>query len=589
MKSLKLSLGLLLLMVWLTPVFAYQHFKVAVYCTQKDVRNLSDKAYFEQSLKELRKYLTIDKVYLEVHRGKTNDLQTMLKVKKMFEREGIATAGGITATLPRSDAMHFGVLCYSDKQQVDHLFKAVKIAAQAFDEFILDDFFFTSCRSPQSIRAKGNLSWTDFRLKELTDVSRRMVKLARSVNPKIKVIIKYPNWYPFYQNTGYNLATQPRIFDGIYTGTETRDRIYTHQNLQPYQSYLIMRYLNNVAPGRNGGGWVDPLARGTLDRYAQQLALTVLGGAKEVMLFHWDGLFRHLSDHKLAGEMAAVAGVTFRTIDDFAGMLTRPEALTVYRPVNSSGENFVADYLGMIGIPVELTPQFPKHPNSVLLTAGAAHDAGILAKIKTVLSAGGRVILTSGFLKSMQDKGLGDLMSARLSGYASVNRASDLNFRDVFNLSRTVQIPIITAPTNDCWSEVLGISPGGNAYPLLVGNEYAKGRIFVLTIPDDYSDLYALPRQTLLQIKRFILEDQNILLEAPPEVSLFVYESGLLVVQSFLRHNTRVVLHFKRPAEVSDFFSGQALRLRNGKREQTAEVALPANQMRVFRFKWKTD
>ena len=56
---------------------------------------------------------------------------------------------------------------------------------------------------------------------------------------------------------GFDLDREPKIFDGIYTGTETRDPEITDQNLQPYESYHIIRYFENIAPGRNGGGWVD--------------------------------------------------------------------------------------------------------------------------------------------------------------------------------------------------------------------------------------------------------------------------------------------------------------------------------------------
>jgi len=61
---------------------------------------------------------------------------------------------------------------------------------------------------------------------------------------------------------------EPKIFDGIYTGTETRDPEMTDQNLQPYESYQIFRYFENIAPGRNGGGWVDTFSLKYVDRYA---------------------------------------------------------------------------------------------------------------------------------------------------------------------------------------------------------------------------------------------------------------------------------------------------------------------------------
>ena len=49
-------------------------------------------------------------------------------------------------------------------------------------------------------KAKGDLSWTDYRLKVMKAVGEDLVvKNARSVNPRIHLIIKPPNWYDQYQ------------------------------------------------------------------------------------------------------------------------------------------------------------------------------------------------------------------------------------------------------------------------------------------------------------------------------------------------------------------------------------------------------
>jgi len=80
---------------------------------------------------------------------------------------------------------------------------------------------------------------------------------AKNVNPDVKMVIKYPNWYEHFQGLGFNLETEPGMFDGIYTGTETRDAVRSNQHLQPYLSYLIFRYFENIKPSGNGGGWVD--------------------------------------------------------------------------------------------------------------------------------------------------------------------------------------------------------------------------------------------------------------------------------------------------------------------------------------------
>jgi len=40
---------------------------------------------------------------------------------------------------------------------------------------------------------------------------------AKKINPAVKVIVKYPNWYDHFQECGFNLESEPAIFDGLYT------------------------------------------------------------------------------------------------------------------------------------------------------------------------------------------------------------------------------------------------------------------------------------------------------------------------------------------------------------------------------------
>src|SRR5262249_61652952 len=99
---------------------------------------------------------------------------------------------------------------------------------------------------------KGDKSWTQYRLEAMRDASENLVaKPAKAVNPKVKMIVKYPNWYEHFAGLGYDLEIQPKIFDAIYTGTETRDPGITDQHLQQYESYLVWRYFNNIKPGGN--------------------------------------------------------------------------------------------------------------------------------------------------------------------------------------------------------------------------------------------------------------------------------------------------------------------------------------------------
>jgi hypothetical protein len=77
-----------------------------------------------------------------------------------------------------------------------------------------------------------------------------VIEPARAVNPKVELVIKYPNWYEHFQGLGFHLDVQPKMFDRVYTGTETRDPIRGNQHLQAYHGYSIFRYFDNLKPGR---------------------------------------------------------------------------------------------------------------------------------------------------------------------------------------------------------------------------------------------------------------------------------------------------------------------------------------------------
>ncbi|MGI4947499.1 MAG: hypothetical protein ACRYHC_02235 [Janthinobacterium lividum] len=274
---------------------SYQSFKVAVYTRAYEVRQMADPAWLQAHWDRISRDLHVDHIYLESHRDMILvDDATLESAKNFFEDRGVRVSGGITWTVNEAD--RFQTFCYSDPKDRAWIKHVVEHTARHFDEIILDDFFFTSCKSDVEIAAKGKRSWTEFRLAEMTAAARDLVLAsARAVNPRVKVIIKYPNWYEHFQGAGFNLETEPKLFDGIYTGTETRDPVMSAQHLQPYESYGIVRYFDNVAPGRNGGGWVDPGGMTSYDRYAEQLALTLFAKAPEITLFDFRQLDRPIT------------------------------------------------------------------------------------------------------------------------------------------------------------------------------------------------------------------------------------------------------------------------------------------------------
>ncbi|HOY52338.1 MAG TPA: hypothetical protein PLX49_11240, partial [Prolixibacteraceae bacterium] len=377
----------------------YKHFRVAVYSRSYETQKMGDPAWLAAAWEEVSRQVGVDKMYLETHRDLVVvDQATLDQAKAFFKARGVETAGGITLTIDESN--RFETFCYTNPEHRARVKEIVEYTARNFDELILDDFFFTSCKCDLCIAAKGERSWTGYRLELMREAARELVlEPARAVNPKIKVVIKYPNWYDHFQGLGFNLEAQPAMFDGIYTGTETRDPS-SAQHLQAYLGYNIFRYFENLKPGGNGGGWVDTGGMRTLDRYAEQLWITLFAKAPEITLFDlrqmlyplrketrapWQGqgtsfdFDAMMQPVTLPGKpevtpttMARAAGYTFEKIDKFLGSLGKPLGVRSYKPFHSTGEEFLHNFMGMAGIPMDVVPRFPDEDPVVFLTEAAA-------------------------------------------------------------------------------------------------------------------------------------------------------------------------------------------------------------------------
>ena len=53
---------------------------------------------------------------------------------------------------------------------------------------------------------------------------------------------------------------------------------------------------------------------------------------------------------------ATVAGVALRQADAVVGKLGNPVGIASYKPYQSTGEDFLHNYIGMLGIPIDLHP-----------------------------------------------------------------------------------------------------------------------------------------------------------------------------------------------------------------------------------------
>lgn len=572
----------------LTAMDGYQNFDLVVYVPQWDMRRMEDPAWLESTYEMLSKYIHIEKVYLETHRNlDIIEKDKVLKIKKFFEDRGVKVSGGITYVV--SERNRYESFCYTKASDRKKVREIAEYTAGLFDEIILDDFFFTNCKCEECIKAKGNKSWTEYRLDLMTDVTKNVVVgPARKVNPDVKIIIKYPNWYDHFHYTGYNLETEPNLFDMIYTGTETRDPVYTHQHLQHYQSYGQMRYFENIAPGRNGGGWVDPGAHRYLDRYIEQIALTLFAKAKEQTLFCWGAIVQMIrqsgGNSKPHSEYAPVLGYHLERIDEFLGKLGNPVGIKSYKPYHSNGEDFLPNYIGMLGIPMDITPEFPSDEKLIFLTEQASFDKDIVKKIKKQLIDGKDVVITSNLYRALQGRGIEDIVELEYTDKkAAVHRFYD--WRDVYLSENDILIPQLRYATNDSW-ELITALDSGVGYPILQQASYGNGKMFVLVIPDNFGELYEMPKEILTRIKQVLMKNLFVYTDTPGNVSLFVYDNNSFIVNSYKDHSipVKVVLD-KKFKKVIDLESNRELDLQQEDDQAVFTTQLEPHAYRVYQAK----
>ncbi|MBN2028655.1 hypothetical protein JW824_00265 [bacterium] len=547
----------------------YQNFETAIYCRAYEVQQMADLNWLKERFDLMQKHVKVSKVYLETHRDLLIvEEETLNKAIRFFNDRGIETQGGITYTV--NERNRFETFCYSNPEHRQKVKEIAEYTARFFDEIILDDFFFTNCKCELCIEAKGDKSWTQYRLELMDEAARELIlKPAKAVNPDVKMIIKYPNWYEHFQGLGFNLETEPALFDGLYTGTETRDAVSSDQHLQPYLGYLIFRYFENLKPGGNLGGWVDTGGSSYMDRYAEQLWLTLFAKSPEITLFDFrqmqspirsasraawqdqetsfvfddmiepalnrDGSFSEEATFALA------AGYSLEQVDGFLQDLGNPIGIKSYKPYHSTGEDFIHTYMGMIGIPMDLVPKFPTEENIIFLAETAKSDDAIVDKIKGQLMDGKTVIITSGLLKALQNRGIDDIVELEVTDRKAITKNFKIGFGGAQQAADLITIPQIQYLTNDSW-EQLSVLDGPIGWPILHNASYAGGQLYVLTIPDNFADLYIFPDAALNRIRQTLMPEFYVRAEGPSLISLFVYDNDTFIVESFRDESADITL-----------------------------------------------
>jgi hypothetical protein len=249
----------------------------------------------------------------------------------------------------------------------------------------------------------------------------------------------------------------------------------------------------------------------------------------------------------------------------------------------------------MIGLPMDMYSEFPEDQKVILLTEQAKYDSDIVSQMKKQLQKGGDVVITSSLLKAIEND-IADIAELRAGDKNAL--VNDFGFWG--NTEKDILIPQVLYQTNDAWEIVSAGRPltnGVSGYPMLLRTQYSKGNLYVITIPDDFGNLYDLPDGVLNIFRQIMSKDLGMYIEGPAKVSLFVYDNDTFIIESFLDEPVTIQLVStedlsaisdisegvtieKLPEEIPSFFSR---RMKGSEKTSKFRVTLMPHSYRVFK------
>lgn len=377
--------------------------KIATLFTAQDVRDrLSTDQGIDDAI-DWCKQTGVTHAFVESFRGGyTAERKTLEHARDRFRAAGLEVSGCVTTTKVGKDSTGWKeIACYTDEPTQKHLQEIFEYTAALFDEIMIDDFWFTDCECPECQQARGGKTWADFRCDLMVQVSRdRILKPARAVNPNVKVIIKYPQWYDQFHQRGYEVVRQTADFDRIWVGTETRDYADPRWGGKvQYEAYYIMRWLGTIGGPKCGGGWFDPYGTHE-DTYVEQARQTVLAGAKEMLLFCYGSLLKETGPANVARLRTEIPDLF--TLAKLA-QSQPPKGIAAPKPPNSDGgdEQYVYDFVGMLGLPLVPTDEIRTDDKAVFLPVHALKDPQLCDKLTALLDADKPVLMTDGLARKL--------------------------------------------------------------------------------------------------------------------------------------------------------------------------------------------
>ncbi len=522
------------------PLPRWSHLRYAIYFTSPEIQKLLlDTA----SMRETMEYLAPvrpEKVYLECSNRGELDVPQLKEIAGRFRALGISVSGAMVPNVPG------GPMCYNNPDHLAQLEKRSRAVARVFDEFILDDWLFTTCTCEKCVAGRGKSTWADYRTKLILEQSKKfIIDPAREVHPGIRIIIKYPNWYEGHRENGYDVLNETHQFDAMAVGIETRTRATHDQHIPIYSGYVFQKWWGGVDPSKWIGSWLDNYTmKGKADDYVAQVWQAVLAQAPEIIL--WSGGHLHHS-----GPFSDVYPHLRELLPEFdraAGLLNgAPRGVPMYLPYGSEGEYNVFGYLGMAGIPIDPVGRFPAESQNAIFTRHSLRDPDLAEKMLARLRNGRDVSMTWELFCRLQDtefRNMLNLIEPGGSVSSSVFRTR-VGWNDQLTTSeRPFVFPRIATTT---WPYVrdVAVVREDNDFGVLMSVKYLNGTLRIVNTPENMYDLLKLPAPVLTMIRRALSGDLGVHLVGPGGVAMYLFGTGQYVLYNMSDETAAVSLRFE--------------------------------------------
>ena len=526
------------------PSARWAHIKTALFCTGEDVENLLKKAGDRKAALAYFAPLRLSKVYLENGTGDPGAVAMLREIAADLRAQGLEVSG---AVVPASEN---GPLCYNNPKDMALLEAKVRVLAQVFDEIIVDDWLFTTCTCAKCVEGRGADSWADYRSRLVAEQSKiHLIDAAKKVNPAVKVIIKYPNWYEGHRQNGYDVARQTPQFDAVSVGIETRQPTTQDQHIPTYSGYVYQRWIGGNAGAKWRSAWLDNYGmEGSDNDFVADVWQAVLGRAPEIIFWCAGVLHPPAASASNFPRLAEV----MPEFDRVAGMIDGPSrGIPIHLPLGSVGEYNIFGYLGMIGLPMDPRTSFPADAKDAIFTKHSLRDPKIADELVARVRGGKEVFLTWPLLGEIRGSELGRVFNV-INGAGTVTsptfRVHDgLWETKPVDAGRPFTFPRIELSTWPYARDVGLIREDGD-FGVLLRSPYLEGQVDALNLPENSYDLQRLPEEVLNSIRLCFVDELGVRLLGPGGVALYPFGSRQYVLYNMSERPAKVSLRLPAAA-----------------------------------------